>query len=293
MSGQDGPKTNVHRDQNENLSRPLVEFVVVVGDVAFCLLFHHLHKHHSNSKHHLDLDGKGFQRHTDGQTLGFPCLVIETPVMLGTFNEVSNHQTLSQQCSTVCAAPRSGIELPIILCVVHNVRLGANIKPKHLSRRDLICLAGRDPAILVRGEGENGLCFRSGDLRWQLEFDVVVWIGALFDECGNHLTVHLPDAIVRLRELRLQDLVQLWQIIVRDHGEGVVLHMILHIPVNKRRDRVDVAGTSVESVVKNILREPSVLENTNEHKMPSPEGIRQKYIQHWGWIAQICCCQHR
>mmetsp|Transcript_69468 Transcript_69468/g.224705 ORF Transcript_69468/g.224705 Transcript_69468/m.224705 type:complete len:253 (+) Transcript_69468:107-865(+) len=207
----------------------------------------------------LDKDGVALQlgresgeARLDGQALGQPGLEVEAAVVLGALDQVVRHKAIRQQRGAVGAAAGSGVELPVVLCVVDAVGARAHVEALHLARRHVAHLARGHPAVLVGREARLAVPFllrcvggqrrrQVGALVCEVEraLDRLACLGVclvrppLLDERGDHLAVGLPHRVVGLGELRLEHLMQLGQVVVGNHGEHVVLDVVLHVPVDE------------------------------------------------------------
>ena len=60
----------------------------------------------------------------------------------------------------------------------------------------------------------------------------------------------------------------------------------MHVPIDEGRNRVDVAGTSIITVVQHIVFKGCMLKDASEDEVPSTKCVRQKHVHGWQWAPQ-------
>ena len=89
----------------------------------------------------------------------------------------------------------------------------------------------------------------------------------------------MEEASVGRWHIRLHDLVELRKIVIRNEREHVVLHMVVHVPIQKSMDRIHINSPAVHAVVEHIFSESGVLgEAINRHE-PSAEKVWQADVE--------------
>ena len=86
----------------------------------------------------------------------------------------------------------------------------------------------------------------------------------LIVHCGHYIVISVIDKPIDKREvefvyyiicgliqnvLTLITLLRIWDIRGADHGEGVMLHVIVHVPVDKGTNRVHIACPRVHPMI--------------------------------------------
>ena len=69
-------------------------------------------------------------------------------------------------------------------------------------------------------------------------------------------------------QIMLNQLMQPRKIIIWNHGKHMMLYVIIHIPIYKPTERVHINCPSVQSMVKYIICQTSMLKQTRHNEMP-------------------------
>ncbi|MCY1235197.1 hypothetical protein D9M72_478040 [compost metagenome] len=80
---------------------------------------------------------------------------------------------------------------------------------------------------------------------------------------------------VRLRQVVLDHGVKLRKRVIGHHREHVVLHMVVHVPIDEAAQRVHVDRAAVQPMVCHVVGEAAVLQQPGQHMMPSTVEPRQ------------------
>ena len=200
---------------------------------------------------------------------------IEAPVMLRALDDFPLYQSVAQVGVPVSADPVGGIEDALGI-TDHRVGFLAVIEPDDILLAEMPGIADFNPAagvgrrlgfVEARGIGVTGLGIRKFALH------VPRRIFDLAESGGNNLLPCLQQIRIRHRAVRFDCLVQSGQRMVGNQREHVMLHMIVHVPVQVTVHHVHGDRPAIQPVVEHILSQTGMLGQTVNRHQPRTENV--------------------
>ncbi len=233
------------------------------------------------------LDRVGGEAAADGRAGGRAVGEMEAPVVLGALNGLADHDAVGEVGVAVGADTVGGVE-PALRVADQREGLLAVVESQDVVGTEIGRRADFEPAVLVRiGFGAVPLVTDRFRGRRQLDFHMVGGVFDLLQNGGDDFFPAFEQAVVGLRHVVFDQGVQLRQVVVRNEREHVVLHMVVHIPIQKAMEDVRMEGPAVETMVEHVLREAGVLREPIHRHQPAAEEVGEADEQQRKEAAQI------
>src|ERR1700686_4491009 len=120
--------------------------------------------------------------------------------------------------------------------------------------------------------------FRPSRLR-KLAQNEISSVFRLPDQRWNDFFECLDQTGIRVRHLALNPVMQFWQRVKWDHGEKMMLDVVIHVEVKKSESRIHVYGARIQTVIAYIFRQAGMLGKRKYLMQPASVESRQGEIK--------------
>ena len=245
-----------------------------------------------------DADRVGFERDADRWSLGRTITHIEAAIVFRALDEVAFHHAGGEVRVAVGANAISRVVL-VITRAVDGVGVAAVVEAQHILAQERIHRSDFDPTLGIRHAGrDDGFCrlvrCRAHGGRGENALHKIAGVFDLTQNGGDDLAPRMEDAAVGSRHVGLHDLVELRQVVIRHQREHVVLHMVVHVPIQKPVDRIHVNRPAVHAVVEHIFGKTGMLGEAVDRHHPSPKKVWQADVEERQNATEVeTRCDHR
>src|SRR5580698_7984962 len=227
----------------------------------------------------LDLYRIGREVDAGRRALGFASGEVEAPVVHGAFDDRALDKSI-RELDRLVRTQAIRREIAIVRGAVERVLLAGVFKRRDVLRQDPVDRAGVDPALAqlshsplnLYDPGRGHLRLR---VRRQLAAHEVGRILQLAKKRRKDLAIGGDGARIGGRTIRLDRLVQLGQRVIGDRWEDVVLHVVVHVPIEEPEDRIHVNGAGIQPMVEHVLGQSNMLGHAAIKREPSAVERRQ------------------
>jgi hypothetical protein len=191
---------------------------------------------------------------------------MEAPIVLWALDDFAFHEAVSEVRVAVSANAVGGVKISVLIAI-KSVGFAIVVEADDISTPQVGCGADLDPAIGVGAHGGTARGIVHAIYFWrQRTFYVVGGIFHLAENGGNDLPVCGEQSWIRRRAIVLHRGVKTRERVIGNQREHVMLHVVVHIPIQVSMDHVHVNGPAIQAVIQDVFGETRVLgEAVYEH----------------------------